>query len=195
MARKRISDLIQEENQKPSPTSEESTIDIPATPVGHDTEEIETVEEAIDTAQVHLDATVKELQVALEQTQKQEALYKQQIQDLEATVEDLKANFEKTQEKQSLYPKQITDLKSELAEQKASVKKLTKELADAKQDALKLAEANANLTEELNNLKKPKEAPKAITQYKKSYRALDTRPITLPAEDAPDNSSQMWLLD
>jgi hypothetical protein len=98
-----------------------------------------------------------------------------------------------------LYPtvaesqKQILDLQATLAEQADLVKRLTKELDDTKQTALKLAESNSQLIEEIHGLKQAKESYKLVS-YKKSHRSPE-RLQEAPIETNDDFAANTWLYD
>ena len=89
---------------------------------------------------------------------------------------------------------QIVDLQSALSEQKELVERLKKELYEAKQAAVYLAETNSKLTEEIHTSKKETKKTQQIVTYRKSYQEPEYLPQTQPGE-SEDTSAQMWLLD
>ncbi|MBD2433310.1 MULTISPECIES: hypothetical protein [Fischerella] len=207
--RKRVADVVQEEAHKISSPEVESIIDVAAEEVPD--ENTPTTEESIaknkrtNSTKTDLEATINQLQTSLEQTRQNEANLQQQLSDLQSAlsekntlIKQLQASVTETQQNQKKLQSQISELQSALSEKDKLVERLTKELDDAKQAAVQLAQANSQLTEEINNLnnsKKEKAIPKALT-YRKSYRT--PTPEKLPPQtptEPTDNSNQMWLLD
>ncbi|MBD2356448.1 hypothetical protein H6G41_17755 [Tolypothrix sp. FACHB-123] len=205
MVKKRVSvsDLLQEEAQKFTPNDGESAIEVTAQPV---TEENVAAEEAPTQA--------PETGTTARRTVPTKA-------DLEATIKELKESLEQSQQQEASLQKQVADLQSSVSEQKTVVKRLTKELDEAKKAALHLAESNSQLIEEIKSLKqekeniaasnsqlteeitaltKPKETYKPVKHtynqdhYRKSYRTSEHLATTQP-DESEDTSSQMWLLD
>lgn len=187
MARKRLSDLLQEESQKISSPENESVIEVTA----------EEVVEVVSSTTEESSAEANE-QTTSKRTHQTKA-------DLEAAIKQLQEDLEQAQKQarhnEDKLRNQISELQAALSGKEALAERLTKELSDAKQAALQLAEANSKFMEEINTLKqvkekeivKQKESIKPIT-YRKSYRSPEILPPNQP-EEKVDNSSQMWLLD
>lgn len=138
MARKQnLSDLIQEEAQKltPNRATDEGAIEVPAVPVVEQTSE--TDEESVTETSAKRHTPTKA--------------------DLEATIKDLETALDKNQATEKALQKQIKNLQSNLSAEQASLERLTKELDEAKKTALHLAEANSKLIEENKALQQPKE--------------------------------------
>jgi len=192
MARKRpsVSDMIQEKVQNTS--TGESVIDITAKEI--------TQEESF----TELEITVKQLQEHLENTRENQEKLQQQIQELqsilstkEATIKNLQSSLETMQNSEENLRQKVQELQSALSEKDVLIERLNQELQEAKQAALKLAEANSKLMEEAQLSKKQKEISKPVS-YKKSYRAIEKIPPTQPqAQESTDSadSAPMWLLD
>ncbi|MHC5854032.1 hypothetical protein [Nostoc sp.] len=206
MARKQsLSDLLQEEAQKFTPSEGESAIEVTAEKIVE--------EQAL--------SDEESLGQPLEPTSTKRSPTKA---DLEATVKELTSNLETSHKNEASLRQEITDLQSKLSkqktfvsEQKSLLEQLTKELDDTKKTALQLAEANSLLIEEINALKQTAEdksklavavketsAIKPVKEhynplnYKKSHRSSETlaqnQPQNQPNE-YPDSSNEMWLLD
>lgn len=223
MAKKNLSDLLQEEAQKFSPPEGETTIDVvaitdnnPSSPSDNDTGKEEgsaqleeeskqaadsTTSKRTNPTKAELEATVKELKEALEKAQQKET----------SLVKDLKETIEKAQQKEASFQQEVADLQSDLSKQKKLAAKLKTELDDAKQAAVHLAGANSKLTETITTLQQEKEktqssqqkkednqsSPKSIKSSisnRKSYHLPERQPVNKP-EESVDNSSPMWLLD
>lgn len=259
MARKRLSDLLQEETQKVTQIEDAAAIDIKATPV--DDSAVEEKEKGSDAkttkktslpktslTKADLEATVKELKATLEQVHQNEATFEHKISDLqsalsqqeglaselkkelnearkiadlEVTVQELKQKLEKAQQNEAILEQQVKDLQTAIAAKDELTERLKKELYQAKQDAVKLAEINSALKEQMNTskqvnpshqYKQPQKQQKSAIQpaksnlrpasYRKSHLVRDTRPVARSpkpsapsSEESSDNSSQMWLLD
>lgn len=217
MVKKRVSvsDLLQEEAQKFTPSEGESAIEVTAEAVSEQNEPV-----AEESPTPEQSATAK-------RTTPTKA-------DLEVTINELKESLEQSQKKEATLEKQVVDLQAAVAEQKALAKRMTKELDEAKKAAIHLAESNSLLIEEINLLKQEKESfteanaklveqskveqskleqskqssalkqQKPIYQpvkpgyhqdnYRKSYRTSERLATTQP-DESEDTSSQMWLLD
>ncbi|MDJ0775867.1 MAG: hypothetical protein QNJ49_21000 [Mastigocoleus sp. MO_167.B18] len=276
MARKRLSDLLQEETKKVTQIEDAAAIDVKATPVDASAvEEEKKVNTSVssskstnskstnsknshsentkntNTNQADLEATIKELKATLEQAHENEATFehkindlesalsqqeglaselKQELQatkksaDLEVTVQELQQKLEQAQHNEQLLEQRVNDLRTAIAAKDELMDRLKKDLQQAKQDAVKLAEINSALKEQINPPKQSKtyqqpkpqqtqQTQKSAIQpsrsadlrpqhYRKSHLVRDTRPITRSpkpsgpsSEDSSDNSSQMWLLD
>jgi hypothetical protein len=185
MARKRLADLLQEEAQKPALTPEESTIEVTATSADDNALEVET-----NGVLGEVQETIVDLKATLKEAQKKEAALQEKNDELEATVKE-------AQKKEAALQERNLDLESNL-------ERLTKELHQAKQDAIHLAQTNTQLMEESRVYKEPtqKEAPKQIATYRKSSYALSrklapTQPHnqTEDSDEENNSSNQMWLLD
>ncbi len=219
MVKKRLTDLIQEEAQKFTPSEGEDAIEIAS--------EVVVEENAAATEETSAQETEP---TSTKRTNPTKA-------DLEATVKELTETLEKNHKKEAELQQQIIDLQSNLSEQKTLAERLTKELYEAKKTALQLAEANSKLIEEKSAAKpaekaksqlieeksaaKPAEKAKSqlIEQtsairpvkeynplnYKKSHRSSEKlaqyqpdnqhQPDNQPNESADDSNNQMWLLD
>ncbi len=209
MVKKRLSDLLQEEAQKSSPPEGETTIEVTAIPVHSPVDEVQ--EAASNPAEEDLTLVVEEATAKRTHPTKAE---------LEATVKELTQTVEEVRQKEATLEQQIDDLQSALSEQKELALRLKKELKEAKQAAVYLAEANSKLTEDINTLEQEKnintlaqeknintlEQEKNIntlkpeptiprqTNYKKSYQKLENLPQKQP-QGSIDASPQTWLLD
>jgi hypothetical protein len=176
MVNRHVDDVLQEKTQKFTPYEGESAMEVTAEAIVEHAELSEelstaTVEQtpATHTTQTlaDLEAMVKELQESLEQSRHREKKLQQQNSDLHSA---------------------LSQEKSLLSEQKVLVERLTKELYDAKKAALQLAEANSQLIEESNVIKKEKESivlkqEKQIipaSSYKKSYQSSQKAPQHQP---------------
>lgn len=203
MAKKRLSDLLQEEAQKFSPPEGEPTIDVvaisddsPSTSSDNDTGEEEDsaqLEEPLQAAETitsrrttptkaELEATVKELKEALEKAQQKEtSLVKEWKETFEKThqkeaslAKELKEALDKAQQKEVSFQQQIIDLQSALSEQKELAAKLKSDLKDAKQAAVHLADANSKLTETISTLEAKKRKHSIITTEKGQHSIITT---------------------
>ncbi|BDA74856.1 hypothetical protein CAL7716_090220 [Calothrix sp. PCC 7716] len=209
MARKRLADLVQEEaNKDTADSTKASVIDVTATPV-EELSEQESVNEENNTEGTHLskadlEVTIQELNELIAQVHQSEANLKNQVEQLQSALSEQK-ELSKRSEKA-------------LAEQKTSSERSEKELKEAKKTALQLAEANSQLSAEIEELKQTvalleqqrqpqqqrpqaKEKPPAITKapisYRKSYGTLERLQVQPSVEQthSSDTSSPMWLLD
>lgn len=193
MAKKSISDLLQEEAQKLTPTVEESAIEVEA---------VEIAEQ--ETSADDETATLTPEPNSTRRTNPTKA-------DLEVTIKELKETLEQSHKKEKKFQQKITDLQSTLSEQQAVAERLTKELNEAKNTVLQLADANSKLIEENNSLKQEKENQAAVKEketkssiqvrekynpvgYKKSHRISEKLP-EYPKETNDDFSSNTWLYD
>ncbi|MEH2152703.1 hypothetical protein [Nostoc sp.] len=209
MARKQsLSDLLQEEAQKFTPSEGESAIEVTAEKIAEEqaSDDEESLGQPLELTSTKRTSPTKA--------------------DLEATVKELTSNLETSHKKEASLGQEITDLQSKLSkqktfvsEQKSLLEQLTKELDETKKAALQLAEANSQLIEEINSLKKQaeqkvEEKSKLVVKetsaikpvkdhynplnYKKSHRSSETlaqnQPQNQPNE-YPDSSNEMWLLD
>ncbi|MDZ7960645.1 MAG: hypothetical protein RMY34_22645 [Aulosira sp. DedQUE10] len=204
MVKKRLSDLLQEEAQKFTPSEGESAIEVTA----------EAVSEPDLLATEETPTQTPEQSTAAKRTTPTKA-------DLEITIKELTETIEQSQAKEASLQKQVVDLQSAVSEQKTLAKRLTKELDEAKKAALHLADSNSKLIEEINSLKQEKENVAAANSqlveksnalkkqqetykpvkhsydqinYRKSYRSSETLATTQP-DESEDSSSAMWLLD
>jgi len=129
MARRRLTDLLREEAQKPEDADEAA-----AQPASDsDTAPSEALKEA--------EKTIAQLKANLGKSQQREAALESQVADLQEQVED----------QQKLVKSLRADLKR--------TDTLKQDLEEARKDALQLAEANTKLAQELADLKKPAEKP------------------------------------
>ncbi|MBP5976929.1 hypothetical protein HW132_30455 [Brasilonema sp. CT11] len=174
MTKKRLSDLLQEEAQKLSPSDGETTIDVDAvsddnssTSSDSDTGNEEETQQAAETTtskrttptKAELEATVKELKEALEKAQKKEtSLVKQLKNTLEKTqqkeasvVNELKETMEKAQKKEASVVKQLKETIEKAQEKEAS---LQEQIADLELDVSKYKILAASLKTELDDAKK-----------------------------------------
>lgn len=102
--------------------------------------------------------------------------------------------MEQSHQNEASLNQQIVDLQSALSEQKELVERLKKELYEAKQAAVYLAETNSKLTEEISTLRQETKKTQQIVTYRKTYQEPEYLPQTQPGE-SEDASAQMWLLD
>ncbi|WP_071190517.1 hypothetical protein [Trichormus sp. NMC-1] len=164
MAKKNLSDLLQEEAQKFTPQVGDTAIEVTAQKVEEENSS-PMEEEAASTSTKRTTPTKA---------------------DLEATIQALTANLEKAQQKEVSFKEHISDLKTDLSLQKALEERLTTELYETKKTALQLAESNSQLIEEINGLKKVKEPVKEPVKetykepiretYKETSRSLSINP-------------------
>lgn len=180
MAKKNLSDLLQEEAQKFTPQVGDTAIEVTAQAV---------VEE-------HFSTTEDSTPAANRRTNPTKA-------DLEVTIKELTTTLEKSQKKEVSLREQISDLKADLSTQNTLVERLTTELHETKKTALQLAESNSQLIAEIEVLKKPqepvKETAKQISKSlsinpKKSYRSPE-RLQELPNQANDDFANNTWLYD
>jgi hypothetical protein len=183
MVKRRVADVLQEQAQKFTPDKGESVIEVAAEAIVEHAESAEelstdtpeqTPAKRTSPTKADLEAIVKELQETLEQSQEKEKKLQQQNSDLQLTLSQEQAF---------------------LLEQKALVERLTKELYDAKKAALQLAEANSQLIEASNVLKKEKEKEKEsivvkqekqfipASSYRKSYQSSEKAPQQQPEQN------------
>jgi hypothetical protein len=190
-----LSDLIQEEAQKLTPTEDESTIEVKAEKV---------VEE--NTSAADISSTETPESTSTRRTNPTKA-------DLEVIIKELKETLEQSQKKEKTFQKKIADLQAALSEQQVSAERLTKELHETKKTALQLAEANSKLIEEHKVAKQEQEIKnKALVKeqeksssiqvkekynplgYKKSHLAAEKMPQQ-PADTNDDFADNTWLYD
>ncbi|MDH6086588.1 hypothetical protein [Umezakia ovalisporum] len=165
MVRKYLSELIQEEAQKLITLANEAAIEVTS----------EEVTEQSFLATEELPSPSEKL------TPLQDAMSSQK--DLETTVQELKQTLEKSQNKEKVLHQQIVDLQSALDEKQLLIERLTKELHEAKQTALHLAEANSKLLEESNspvqvkskNSPNPAKEEKSAIKVKEKYSPVNYR--------------------
>lgn len=197
-----LSDLIQEEAQKFTPSAGEDAIEVTAQPV---VEETAATPEASPTPEDNGDKGSTKA-------------------DLEATIKELQASLKKSAQQEKTLQQKIDELQAALSEQKSSVKKLTKELEETKKTALQLAQSNSQLIEEHKSLAlaQEKEQQEKLEQqrleqekqkqeqlqkqkdiykpvpYRKSTRLPDnrpTQPIQTTNEIKDDFAANTWLYD
>ncbi len=131
---------------------------------------------------------VKELPIDMTNTTPDQDAQSTQVES-ETTVAQLRASLAEAEQKESRLQQQIADLQLELSSQA----KLKAELEQAKNTALKLAEANFKLIEEIKVLKNAKQHlnPEA-------YKKGDGKIISFANqhhEESSDFASKSWLLD
>lgn len=218
MAKRRLADLLQEEAKKIPTPSQDAVIDITATEVTKKTEATELKDELDKENSLISENTEVDDNGDDKNHSKRGHLTKA---DLETTVKELNESLAQSREQEIELQQEIERLQSALLEQQAQAQHLAKELKDAKTAAVHLAEANSQLTNEIADLKEanaqlektteqflqekqarekpqpPKETNKPVPYYRKSYHRSPDRLQVPPRKDepAPDNSSQMWLLD
>ncbi|MBH8552306.1 hypothetical protein I8751_07950 [Nostocaceae cyanobacterium CENA357] len=190
-----LSDLIQEEAQKLTPTEDESTIEVQAEKV---------VEE--NTLAADTSSTETPEPTSARRTNPTKA-------DLEVIIKELKETLEQSQKKEKTFQKKLADLQAALSEQQASAERLTKELNETKKTALQLAEANSKLIEENKVAKQEQEIEhKALVKeqekssaiqvkekynpiaYRKSHLATQKMPQQ-PIDTNDDFADNTWLYD
>ncbi|MEH1908926.1 MAG: hypothetical protein V7L05_01755 [Nostoc sp.] len=207
MARKQsLSDLLQEEAQKFTPSEGEPAIEVTAEKIAEE----QALSDEESSAQILEPTSTK-------RTSPTKA-------DLETTIKELTINLEKSHKNEASLGQEIADLQSKLSrqktlasEQKLLVEQVAKELEETKKTALQLAEANSQLIEEINALKQTAEdksklavavketsAIKPVKEhynplnYKKSHRSSETLAQSQPQNqpnEYPESSNEMWLLD
>ncbi|HYW18428.1 MAG TPA: hypothetical protein VE956_03780 [Nodularia sp. (in: cyanobacteria)] len=192
MVKKHLSDLLQEEAQKLIPLENQSVIDVKAEKV--------TEENSLTTDKL---PTLTPKATRLKDTMSTNN-------SLETTIEELKQSLEQSQDKEKALQKQIVDLQSILYEKQVLTERLTKELHEAKQDALHLAEANSKLIEESHSAIPVKENKPAIPeksndsaiQVKEKYNPVGYRKshqvpeYLLERQKEEDNfADNTWLYD
>jgi DNA repair exonuclease SbcCD ATPase subunit len=219
MAKRRLADLVQEEAKK---ETKASVIDVTATPVVNSSENNEVDTEATSESETQKEAKQEPLTTSLEEgTHLSKADLEQTIRELNELITQVhqsEANLQKQVELLQAALSEQKDLaeysQKALAEQKQKADRSEVELKEAKRAALQLAEANSQLTQELEELKQykaqveelqsqqqQKQKPPAITKapvhYKKSYGTFDRLPVKPSVEQSHsgDTSSPMWLLD
>ena len=164
MARRRLTDLLREEVQKP----EESSVEPVETTQKTETAGAAKAETAkVDTAKAEtakVDAVTKAAAIAAAAAAKSIAV--------------LQTTLEQTQQREGDLKNQVTDLQAKLDEQQKLVKslqsdlkrsdKLQKDLEEARKDALQLADANTKLAQEIETLKKPPSQPQPTAAIAKT---------------------------
>lgn len=192
MIKKHRAELVQEEGEKLTPMENQSVIEVKAEKL---------TEETI--------VTTEELrQPKPKQTPEQDNITSKN--DLEITIQQLKQTLEEYHNKEKILHQQIVDLQSALYEKQVLTEKLTKELHEAKQTALQLAEANSKLIAESNstvqvkqkNSPTPAKEEKSAIQVKEKYSPVNYRksrriPEHLIERKKPDDNfaENTWLYD
>lgn len=140
MARKRISDMVQQEIHK------NSTVDVEVVPEEHPSpaSDSETQQHQAE-AQAELEAEIAELKIKLEESQINERALQEKLFELQGALEE-RTEF-------------IERLKTEIQEADLKGK-----LAKAQDAAFKLSEVNTKLIQELHNLKQENETLKTVIQ-------------------------------
>lgn len=192
MVKKHLSDLREEETQKLIPLENQSVIEVKSEKV---TEENTLTTDKLPT-------------LSHKQTPLKEAMSTNN--NLETTIQELTQNLEESQDKGKSLQKQIVDLQSILYEKQVLIERLTKELHEAKQDALHLAESNSKLIEESkapttvknNQPAIPEEKSKSAIQVKEKYNPVGYRKshqvpeYLLERQKEDDNfADNTWLYD
>lgn len=217
MARKRLTDLLEEEVQKPIISSEEPAITVAAETIIDQTTS-SSPEDLTSQKIQDLETIIQDLRASLEESHRKELYRQQEIKDLHSDlnkqkslaeklsneVEETKKNTLKSFQKKELELQQeIKDLRSDLSEQKSLVEKFSDELEETKKTALQLAEANSQLIEENNSFKQVqvKEIVKAPIKesynplsYRKSHRSPE-RLQEQPTQSNDDFADNTWLYD
>ncbi|TVP64284.1 MAG: hypothetical protein EA343_05625 [Nodularia sp. (in: Bacteria)] len=192
MVKQHLSDFLQEEAQKLIPLENQSVIEVKAEKV---TEDNALTSDKLPTL-THKATPLKDNMSTNN--------------NLEITVQELKQNLEESQDKQKSLQKQIVDLQSVLYEKQVLIERLTKELHEAKQDALHLAEANSKLIEESKSPIPVKENKPAIPEksnnsaiqvkekynpvgYKKSHQVPEY--LLERQKEDDDFAANTWLYD
>ncbi|BAZ42166.1 hypothetical protein NIES4101_81340 [Calothrix sp. NIES-4101] len=218
MAKRQLTDLIQDEAKKIPTPAQDSVIDVTATAV-KPSEQKEDKEAKISDIKAKTETENTE---NIEEEEKNNSKRTHPTKaDLEVTVNDLNELLTEARDRQTNLQQEIDNLQSTLSEQQAKSNALAKELQEAKTAAIHLADANSQLNAEINTLKQEKaefeqekaqialvqqtkqkpaqETYKPVLHHKKSYHAFDRRPIeplpTRESEEQKENSSPMWLLD
>jgi chromosome segregation ATPase len=116
--------------------------------------------------------------------------------DLQVTVKELSEILEKAQKQESALYQQISDLQASLFTQKTVSERLQKELDEARQVVLQLAESNSQLLEEIKEFKQVKEISHLTRpmNHKKSHRTPE-RLQELPTGNNDDFATNTWLYD
>ncbi|WP_353929773.1 hypothetical protein WJM97_15870 [Okeanomitos corallinicola TIOX110] len=188
MAKKRLTDLLQEETQKFTPSPVEPAIDV-------------TAEKVIE-SDVSQDEEVTAKTTSTDSSTPTKS-------DLEFTIEDLQATLEQHQNQEVDLQQEISELKTALSEQKTLAERLAKELYETKKTALQLAESNSQLIAEMKDIKnkpvpeptkeiaKPpvKESSKSIIiNPHKSYRPAPR--VVIKSNTSNDEfKDKTWLFD
>ncbi|MBD2627123.1 hypothetical protein [Trichormus variabilis] len=160
MAKKNLSDLLQEEAQKFTPQVGDTAIEVTAKKVEEENSS-PLEEEPASTSNRRTTPTKA---------------------DLEITIKELTTTLEKVQKKEVSLKEQISELKTDLSVQKALGERLTTELYETKKTALQLAESNSKLITEINELKKVNEPVKETVKetfrepVKETSRSLSINP-------------------
>ena len=192
MVKKYPAELVQEDGEKLTPMENQSVIEVKAEKV--------TEETVIRTEELR--------QPKPKQTPEQDIITSKN--DLEIAVQKLKQTLEEYQNQEKILQQQIVDLQSVLYEKQVLTEKLTKELHEAKQTALQLAEANSQLIAESNstvqvkqkNSPTPAKEEKSAIQVKEKYnpaKYIKSRriPEHLIERKKPDDNfaENTWLYD
>lgn len=159
MTKKRLSDLLREEVEKPSEAELEQTQQV-----------VQAQPEAPNNA---TDAeTLKELSMTTSENTPEKATTRKSHPtkaDLESTITEMEAALQEGEEREVALKQQVADLQAELKKQKDFVQKLQEyleqatqlktELEQARKAATQLEEANKKLTQEVKSLQKGAIAP------------------------------------
>lgn len=182
MARRRLSDLLREEANKPS--DDEAAAGAAQSADEPDAEDVEVVDAEVveETAAIAPSASTKASTAAKSRTTKGT-----EVIEPEATPEP--------DQDEALLQK-IADLMSALDEQKATTKQLQTELEQNRKDARQLVDSNAKLTQELKPLQaqKPAVDTSALTQATESH-ALQELKLAPPPTATSENSLKSFNRD
>ncbi|NET00586.1 MAG: hypothetical protein F6K61_08405 [Sphaerospermopsis sp. SIO1G1] len=213
MNKKSLTNLLQEETQKFTPSPDDSTIEVTAEKVIESEllpdEEITKKSKSTKSktpTKADLEVTIQELKESLEEYENQETELNQEIADLNTALSEQKTLAERltTELRQ-----EITDLNTALSEQKTLAERLAKELYETKKTALQLAESNSQLIAEMKDLKdKPtpesiKSTPKPpvketskslVVNPQKSYRPAPRIVMKGNNNDDFHDKDKTWLL-
>jgi chromosome segregation ATPase len=191
MVKKRLSDLLQEEAHKSSPSDSESAIEVTATPVSSTSEE-ETEKNVNLEIEEAGSKSVQEESMPDDESTSARRTYATKA-ELEVTVKELREALEQANQTEASLQQKIADLQSTLAEHTELIDRLKKELQEAKQAAVHLAEANAKLMEEHKTATPERSNPKPVVA-KNPYLPAPNLPVR-PSDEQIQTPNQMWLLD
>lgn len=177
MARRRLSDLLREEANKPS---DDATAAVGAEPSA-DEPDAEALDVAEETGTIASSASTKASTAAKSRSTKQ-------------TTTEPQATPAPNQDEALL--QKIADLTSALDEQKATIAQLQTDLEQTRKDARQLADSNAKLTQELKSLQaqKPAVEPSSLTKAAESHAPQELKLAPLPAA-TPENSLNSFNRD
>jgi chromosome segregation ATPase len=150
MPRKKIADLIRNEAQKPADSELELAENIQSEPI----------EAAEETLGSELEATVTELQTALQEARAKDGALDRTLAEVQSELEqhrsliqNLEGQLNQSQQRNEEFGRLNADLQQQLQDQKTQVKKLESELAAATKIADQEKNAQTKLTTELEKQK------------------------------------------